>query len=477
MGIEDRDRPDRKTQLARTAGARRVLRVATRVRVGPVYGRHGRARRPNAVPGPRFQRAAGLRFFDAGWFAMLETSQRRYGDVFRLRLPVFGEVVVLGEPAAFRSVLLDNDATLTQVARGRPARGLVDTEPMALRDGASHIARRRLISPHFHGQRLAEHEAAVVSTVAAHAARLRAGQQLRIADVSLPLMVDVTARTLFGFESAAERERFALLFRRLLSTWAAALLVPRTLAREGLPGPWRRFVRARADLRALVLAQIERLRDAQDPGSSVCSLLLAATDAEGEGFGERELEDELLTLALAGTHTTSAALMWLFDHALHDEGARRRLEADPGDQPFADALIEETLRIQTVIDAGPRTLARDMELAGVEVPAGTVIYPTVHLIHRRPDLYDAPDRFVPERFLGRRPSALAWVPFGGGAHRCIGASLAQLQLRVTLRELMSRWRFEPLRPAVSRPRRSALFWVPAGGVPVRIERTTTGRTT
>ncbi|HKG38147.1 MAG TPA: cytochrome P450 [Conexibacter sp.] len=445
--------------------------------MGPTYSRHGRARRPDAVPGPRFQRAAGLRFFDAGWFAMLEASQRRYGDVFRLRLPVFGEAVVIGEPAAFRAVLLDNDATLTQVARGRPARGLVATQPMALRDGPSHIARRRMISPHFHGRRLAEHEATVASVVEAHAARLRAGQQLRIADVSLPLMMDVTARTLFGFEGATERARFALLFRRLLSAWATALLVPRALARDGMPGPWRRFVRARADLRALVLAQIERLRHAQDPGSSVCSMLLAATDADGASLSERELEDELLTLAIAGTHTTSAALMWLFDYALHDEDARRRLEADPGDQPFADALIEETLRIQTVIDAGPRTLARDMELAGVDVPAGTVIYPTVHLIHRRPDLYDAPAEFVPERFLGGRPSALAWVPFGGGAHRCIGASLAQLQLRVALRELMTRWRFTPLRSSVSRPRRSALFWVPAGGVPVQIERNATGRRT
>jgi cytochrome P450 len=445
--------------------------MAAHVRVvGPTYGRDGRARRPDAVPGPRFQRAAGLRFFDAGWFGMLEASQRRYGDVFRLRLPVFGEAVVLGEPAAFRSILLDNDATLTRIARGRVARGLVETEPMALRDGPSHIARRRLISPHFHGRRLADHEATVAAIVAAHAERLRAGQQLRIADLSLPLMIDVTARTLFGFESTAERAHFALLFRRLLGAWATALLVPRALARDGLPGPWRRFVRTRADLRALVLAQIERLRHAQDPGPSVCSMLLAARNAEGEGLSERELEDELLTLAIAGTHTTSAALMWLFDHTLHDEHARRRLAADPGDRPFADAAIEETLRIQTVIDAGPRTLARDMELAGVDVPAGTVIYPTVHLIHRRPDLYDDPARFMPERFLGDRPPALAWVPFGGGAHRCIGASLAQLQLRVTLRELMSRWRFTPLRPAVSRPRRNALFWVPAGGVPVRVER-------
>ena len=79
-----------------------------------------------------------------------------------------------------------------------------------------------------------------------------------------------------------------------------------------------------------------------------------------------------------------------------------------------------------------RRLKSELRADGLALPAGTDVTPAIWLTHTRPDLYPEPYAFRPERFLGRAPSTYAWIPFGGGVRRCLGAAFAEMEMRVVL---------------------------------------------
>jgi cytochrome P450 len=129
---------------------------------------------------------------------------------------------------------------------------------------------------------------------------------------------------------------------------------------------------------------------------------------------------------------------------------------------------KETLRLRPVIDAAERTLVRPRTVAGWDLPPGVKVYPAIALVHHRADLYPEPDRFRPERFVDDGAESYAWLPFGGGIRRCIGAALAQAEMTEVLRVVAARARLAPLRdepdPVVLR----GITVAPKHGVPVSV---------
>ena len=181
-----------------------------------------------------------------------------------------------------------------------------------------------------------------------------------------------------------------------------------------------------------------------------------------------------MTLLVAGHETTATALAWAFERLLRAPAALARLTAeareDDGDD-YADAVVQETLRLRPPLPAVGRMLTRDAEIAGRPLPAGVRLAPSIHLVHRRADLYPDPTAFRPERFLERPPETYGWLPFGGGVRRCLGASFALFEMKVVLRTILARARLEA---ADSRPepvRRRAIVLAPGrGGRAVLVER-------
>ena len=98
-----------------------------------------------------------------------------------------------------------------------------------------------------------------------------------------------------------------------------------------------------------------------------------------------------------------------------------------------------------------RKLTEPVEIGGYELPAGARVTPCIHLVHRDPEIYPEPDRFLPERFLDNPPGTYTWIPFGGGVRRCLGAAFAQFEMAVVLRELVKRHQIRPGRPRVRAP--------------------------
>jgi cytochrome P450 len=193
------------------------------------------------------------------------------------------------------------------------------------------------------------------------------------------------------------------------------------------------------------------------------SLLLQATDEDGQPMSDKEVRDELMTLLVAGHETTATALSWAMERLVRHPDKLERLRAEVlagGDEPYLTATIQETLRLRPVIVLVIRKLTEPVELGGYELPAGVAATPSSHLFHRRPEIYPEPDRFLPERFLDNPPGTYTWIPFGGGVRRCLGASFAQFEMAVVLRELVKRHRIAPANPRSERPFRRAITETP-----------------
>ena len=179
-----------------------------------------------------------------------------------------------------------------------------------------------------------------------------------------------------------------------------------------------------------------------------------------------------MTLLVAGHETTATALAWALERLVRhpDKLARLAEEAAGGDDAYADAVAKETLRLRPVIPMVVRQLKEPMEIGGRLLPAGVAVAPSIHLMHRRPDVYPDPAAFRPERFLEQPPGTYTWIPFGGGVRRCLGAAFALLEMRVVLATIVTRLRVSAADSAPERPtRRTPITLAPAHGATVVVE--------
>jgi cytochrome P450 len=280
------------------------------------------------------------------------------------------------------------------------------------------------------------------------------------------ITLEIILRVVFGMDRGPRLVELREQIKRLLDVttkpWA---LVPPLRRNLGRMSPWMRFLAVREAVDSLLFGEIARRRD--DPGlaerTDIFSLLLQARDEDGQPLTDRELRDELITLLVAGHETTATGLAWAFERVVRVPGALERLAED--DAAYADAVVQETLRLRPPIPiVARRVVGEPFTLGGESIPVGTMIAPCIYLVHRRADLYEDPYAFRPERFLERGPETYAWLPFGGGMRRCIGASFAVLEMSTVLRTVARGLRLGA--PAGSSPeliKRRAIVLAPSRG--------------
>lgn len=172
------------------------------------------------------------------------------------------------------------------------------------------------------------------------------------------------------------------------------------------------------------------------------ALLLRSTYDDGSAMSHKDIGDELLALLAAGHETTASTLAWTFEQiSRHPELLARLVEeADgPGDggNELRQATILEVQRARTVIDFAGRHVYPDAYRLGEwAIPRGYSIIVGIAQIHDNPDVFPDPRRFDPQRFIDTKPSALSWIPFGGGTRRCVGAAFANMEMDVVLRTVL-----------------------------------------
>jgi hypothetical protein len=190
------------------------------------------------------------------------------------------------------------------------------------------------------------------------------------------------------------------------------------------------------------------------------------------GMTDAELRDQLMTLLFAGHETTATGLAWALERLTrHPDLLRRAVEAaDSGDDDYLDAVVKETLRVRPVVFDVVRTLHEPVQLAGYRLPAGVMVAPGIGLVHADPHVYPGPERFDPGRMVDANLTPTTWLPFGGGGRRCLGATFAQVEMRVVLREVLRSVELATTTAAGERQRVKHVTLVPHRGARIRVTR-------
>ena len=386
-----------------------------------------------------------------------------------LRLVNERRLVVTSNPAIVRALFTGDPDVLPAGAFNSELRPLFGSASLLLLDGERHLRERKLLLPPFHGRRMKVYAEQIGDIVHADIDRWPEGQPFPLYERMAAITFDVIMRTVFGLEDERRERELRDGFRRLVDVGGLMLAFP-VLRRKRL-GRWRRFVALKAEVDALLIDLVrERRRESSlAERDDVLALLLQARDEHGGEMTDAEVRDELTTLLLAGHETTATALAWLFDYVLREDDVVERLRTGDGD--YLDAVVDEALRLRPVIPICGRLLREDIELDRWRLPAGVAVVPSLHLLHRRPELFPEPHRFRPERFLDGRssPTPYAFVPFGGGTRRCIGASFAPHEMRIVVAAVFERARIRLADGAPEQPVRRGPTIAPARGTPVILD--------
>ena len=407
------------------------------------------ATQSNGLPaGPRSRALTGLRWI-RNPVELLESSRRRFGDLFTLEFPGAGANVFFSDPAVIKEVFArDRRGNGMPSSRDLLLKPVMGERSVLLIEGEDHMRVRKLMLPPFHGERMRAYTDAIERATEAEIARWPTDRRFALHPSMQAITLEVILTAVFGVSEGPRRDE---LRRRLLSILetgqsAKAQVLGLALMRLGSK-PYQAFERRLTQADDLLLAEIAERR--ADPAlaerEDILSMLVAAKFDDGEAMTDQEIRDQLMTLLLAGHETTATALAWTFDLLFRDPRASERLGAElrDGGEEYLGAVCTESLRVRPVIPAVGRRLAEPLRVDGHELPAGTEVNCCIYLVHTRPDVYPDPYEFRPERFLEASPETYSWIPFGGGTRRCIGGAFATMEMKTVLRTVLGSVTLEP----------------------------------
>lgn len=333
---------------------------------------------------------------------------------------------------------------------------------------------RKLVLPPFHARKVQSYAGQIESISARNLENLPTGTPWKSRPVMQDIAMDVILEIVFGVHGeVAERLREALVSMR--GPLGTVIMLP-WMRRDFGPGsPWRVFSARRARVYELIAAEMARRRRAPDlkERNDVLSIMLTATDEEGKGLSHADIADLLLTLVTAGYETTATGLAWAVELLSRNPEvlATARRAALEGDDAYLAACAREALRMRPPLYHIARRLGRPHNIGGYDLPAGLAVMIPILLLHQRDDQYEHPLKFWPERFVGDHVDPLIWLPFGGGARRCLGAYLAEFEMQIVLSRLLSHYTIKPAGPKAERMKVFHVTLVPQNGGVAILERT------
>ncbi|HVV85642.1 MAG TPA: cytochrome P450, partial [Kofleriaceae bacterium] len=421
-----------------------------------------------------------------GWFlrywrdpyGVFEALVRRFDDPFFVELPETRGTVVTGHPDGARAIVSADHRTLVPWRLPSTAPVLTD-DSIFLQAGERHHATRRMLAPLFHQRRHADHCAVMMRVVGATLDRLAPGP-VNAHDLGHELSLRIILAVLFGDIDEARTARFRDATTRALDRQGPTLLYLPWLRRRSRR--WARIAGGIAELRELVGHELDLRRRAGSSGGAeardMLGELMTVRRPDGSSLPDREIRVHLADLVVAGHETTAVAFAWAcYELCRHpDVLARVVAEVDaqargnPAGFRYLQAVCDETLRLHPPLVFLTREVARPLRVRDRVVPPGRGVSIAVPLVHRNRDVYGDPARFRPERFLERSFGPHEYLPFGGGAKRCLGATFAQQELAILVAGLLARFtiRLRRDRPIAARPR--VITVAPAGGVELVLAR-------
>jgi cytochrome P450 len=379
-------------------------------------------------------------------------AQSQHGDAFEVR--VLGQpVTVLMSPEATKEVYVDRASNFSSERGWSFSIGPLFARGLMLRDFDDHHLHRRVMQHAFRRAALAGYMTQVNALARQHVARAvgEAGPEgVEVYAMTKRLTLDIAAQVFVGVELGGQadlvNDAFVAMMRASVSP-----------VRREIPGtPFARGMAARRRLQAF-LAELVELRRAEPEAEDLLSRLAHATTEAGRPLEVDEVVDHMIFLLLAAHDTTTATLTVMLWHLAQQPAWQERIAAelaglDGGEVTIdsykslvaAELVMKEALRLSPPVPFSPRGVLRDCEVAGVPLRAGQMITLASLGLHRHPDWWREPDAFDPERFgPGRaedRAHSHLYVPFGGGAHLCLGNHLAELMTKAVIAAVLAEHR-------------------------------------
>lgn len=398
----------------------------------------------------------------------LEMMHAHMGDVFRLTVPGFNPIVLVG-PQAARFVLVKARDELRWRMENEPIQLLL-RHGLLMEDGESHDTLRRVMNPALHRRMLVHHVEAMRRAADQVADTWRDGRTYNMLDEMRKIALLVLTDTLFGVDFTPEMRRL----------WPGVLRAVSYIS----PGPWVLWrglspigyddnIRMIDDYLYTIIAQ--RRRNPNDRQDLLGVLINADLD---DGL----IRDQLITMLIAGHDTSTASLAWtlaeLGAHPAVKHDAQAEIDAVTGGETpafehlmgfgYLGQAIDETLRLHPPIHLGSRVAADNLEFDGYHIPKDSRVLYSIYLTHRHPDYWRSPNTFDPSRFdPGKKHAPYAFLPFGGGPRNCIGAAFAQVEVKVVMARLLQRFDFKLLNGDKIRPHMGATL-EPRPGVMMRV---------
>jgi hypothetical protein len=371
--------------------------------------------------------------------------RERYGDIFTIDLPALGRCVVISDPALIKQVFAADEDTL-HAGESSPFAATLGPYSLLALDGAMHAEHRKLLMPPFHGERMRAYESIVEEETVREIESWPDGVEIRTLQPFMRITLNVIIRAVFG----ADGERYRKLADEMRTVMPAMIaigsrfgLFPFLQRDLGSWSPWGRFLRERRKLEIGIKTLLDDARS--DPElkqrTDVLAMLVQARhESDGSPMSDAEINDELATMLAAGHETTATSLAWAVERLRRHPDVVRRLigEADDGGRELRLATIHELQRVRPVVPGTGRVVMKPFRLGDYVIPPGHGILLSATLTHEDPRLFPDPERFDPDRFIGKHPDMFAWIPFGGGRRRCPGAAFAHMEMDVVLRTMLTR---------------------------------------
>jgi cytochrome P450 len=423
-------------------------------------------------PGPRLPRAVQGALALTNRRIALQLLRRVYGTAFTVDLPIFGQLVVISDPneirQLFRSAPQLVDTTDANLGR------VMGPNSMFAMMGDRHRAHRKLLTPSFNGRRLTAYESIIEREAAFEFTTWPQDQTFATLPSMMRITLNVILRAVFGAEGQ-ELERLREVLPPGIRLGSKLALIPVPQWDWGRWSPWGRFLQYRRDYDAIVDRLIAGAL--ADPGladrDDVLALMLQSRYQDGSPMTRDEIADELITMLAAGHETTATTLAWAIERLRRHPELLNRLVADldAGSEEVLNATIFEVLRTRPVIDTTFRQVkAPTLQIGTWTIPQGQTIVASIGLLHADESVFHDAHRFDPDRFMTRRPDPAEWIPYGGGARRCIGAAFATMEMRVVLRTLLRDYAIHPSTARDEGWKARSVALAPSRGALVRIRR-------
>jgi cytochrome P450 len=412
-------------------------------------------------------------------------SYERFGPVFTLRLLHSRVVFMLGPEANHFVTVAHPECFHWRESSFGDLIPLLGDGLLTI-DEEYHDHARATMLPAFHREAVGASVDAMVLEATPAIESLHVGETVDLYHWMRTLAMRIAMRALLGLhpDEAGRGATAAKHFERALGFYGIDFAL-RFLRGPG--SPWRKMLDSRRILDRIVFDEIAEQRRSPDADRlDVLSLLLGVRDEAGEGFTDRDVRDQLMTLMFAGHDTSTSTLAFLmYELARHPEvvqklqeeqdrvlaGAVPDIESLERKMPYLDMVVDEVLRLYPPAWIGPRRVMQEFEFAGRTVPEGAYLNYCSWASHRIPEVFPNPEAFIPERFAPERKAKLprgAYVPFGGGRRICIGKRFGQIEVKLVATMLLQRLRLDLLPGRTMRVRQMPTL-SPDGGLEMRVD--------